>query len=338
MNFANLPFSFICAHSAISFQNLYDIDRAEYETIELRNGHTRCAYELPELTFSGVSGKGVLTFSQDLYDGQKAEMDENIKEFSKFCYELAASAGHASGRYKKMIFKAKLDHEAEVLRIEKYNRDIQEEQSEKAAKGIPMRGRQKQLKELPIWDEADVARELILSAALKGKKYLQHFVDVSVQVPDDPKKKPVISWSIDEEKKEQYLWKYFGKKLICTNRKDLSLFEILSTYADQECIENLFKISKNADHFSIRPQYHWTDSKIWVHVMMCLMGIAAAEVLRKKIADAGMTYTKEALIEKLCTIRDGWIIRDMKKAERVLESMDEEQQKLMSIVEKINIE
>ena len=331
-NFATLPFSFICAHSMTGFPELYDTDLNEYKEIILRNGHTRCAYELPDFSFSGVMGKGVLTFSQALYDGQMAELEKDIKSFSEFCTEIISSIGHARGRYAQMIRKARQEYEAELLRIEKYNKDIQEEQNKKAAAGISTRGRQKQLKELPIWDEAAVAREQILAAGLKGRKLLQSFVDISVCVSDDPQTTPVVSWNVDEEKKAAYVHKYFGKKLICTNRGELSMLEILSTYAEQECIENMFKLSKDPDHFSVRPQFHWTDQKIRVHVMMCLMGIAAAEILRRRMADAGMTYTKEALIEKLTTIRDGWVIRDAKKADRVLEDMDEEQEKLMEIV------
>lgn len=334
-NFADLPFSFICAHTMTSFPDLYNIELDQYQVITLRNGHTRCAHELPELTFSGVSGKGILTFSQALYDGQMAELEKDISTFSEFCKEVVASIGHPHGRYAQMIRKARTEHDAEVLRIEKQNREILEEQQKKAAQGIKVRGRQKQPKELPVWNEEDTARELILSAALKGRKQLQSFVDVSVSVPADPLGSPEIKWKIDEEKKAVYVRKFFGKKLICTNRRDLSALDILSTYSEQECIENLFKVSKDPDHFSIRPQFHWTDQKIRVHVMMCLMGITVAEIFRKKAEDAGMTYTKEALIEKLATIRDGWVIRDMKKAERVLEDMDEEQRKLMEIVEKL---
>ena len=167
-----------------------------------------------------------------------------------------------------------------------------------------------------------MAKELILSNVLKGRKQLQSFVDVSVVIHDDSGKNPEVIWSIDDEKKTAYVSKYFGKKLICTCRSDLSMLDILSTYAEQECIENLFRVSKNTDHFSIRPQFHWTDQKIRVHVMICLMGIALVEVLRRKTAEAGLVYSKEALIDKLVTIRDGWVIRDMKQAERVLEDMD----------------
>ena len=334
-NFATLPFSFICAHTMTSFPDLYEIDLDSYQEITLRNGHTRCAHEIPSLTFSGVSGKGALTFSQALYDGQMAELEKDMKAFSDACTEIVSSIGHPRGRYAQMIRKARLEYDAEVLRIEKYNSDIQKEHDEKVSKGIRIRGKQKQPKDIPVWDEASVARELILSSVLKGRKQLQSFVDITVETSADYNTDPKVTWCIDNERKAAYIRKYFGKKLICTNRSDLSVQDILSTYAEQECIENLFRVSKNTDHFSVRPQFHWTDQKIRVHVMICLMGIAVVEVLRRKIAEAGMVYSKEALIEILATIRDGWVIRDMKQAERVLEDMDEEQQKLMEIVQSL---
>ena len=334
-NFSALPFSFICAHTMTSLPQLYDFDLDDFQEITLRNGHTRRAYEIPTLEFSGMTGKGVLTFSQDLYNGQIAELNKNIKEFSDYCSEIVTSVGKPRGKYAQMIRAARKEYDNEVLQIEKYNRDVLKEREEKKANGGKTRGKQKQLKEIPNWDEAAVAQEQILSCALKGKKQLSSFVEISVKIPDEPKACPTITWNIDEKKKDAYTKKYFGKKLICSNRADMSMFEMLSTYAEQECIENLFKVSKNTEYFSIRPQYHWTDQKIRVHVMICLMGIAITETLRRKLEDAGLTYSKEKMIEKLTTIRDGWVIRDLKKAERVLESMDEEQQKLYDVVLKL---
>ena len=62
-----------------------------------------------------------------------------------------------------------------------------------------------------------------------------------------------------------------------------------------------------------------------------MIALTIAEVLRKKVEDNGLVYTREALIEKLATIHDGWIIHDLKKADRVVEQLDEEQQKLLDI-------
>ena len=331
LNFSGLQFGFICAHSLTGFPELYDIDLDDYQEIILRNGHSRCVYELPNLVFSGINGKGVLTFSQALYEGQMAELDKSIQAFQAFCAEIVKSLGHAHGRYTQMVRKARKKYEAEVLRVEKYNSDLEKDRQEKQAKGIVVRGRQKKPKELPVWDEETVAAQLVLEAALKGRKNLSSFVEVSVQIPSGSDGVPLISWKIHEDKKAEYMRKYFGKKLICTDQTKLSASDILSTYMEQECIENLFKVSKNPDHFSVRPQFHWTDQKIHVHVMLCMFAIAAVEVLRKKMEENGLVYTKEALIEKLTTIHDGWIIRDMKKADRVVEQLDEEQERLLNI-------
>lgn len=331
LNFAGLPFGFICAHTLTGFPELYDVDLDKYQEIFLRNGHIRQAYEIPELTFSGVRGKGVLTYSQALYEGQMAELTKNIQGFETSCVEIVSSLGHGRGKYAQMLQKARKEYEAEALRVEKYNRDLEKDIQEKKARGIRIRGRQKKPKEMPAWDEESVAAQLILNAALKGRKNLASFVDVSVQIPSDPDGMPVITWRIHEDKKAEYTRRYFGKKLICTDQTELSVLDILSTYTEQECIENLFKVSKDPDHFSIRPQFHWTDQKIHVHVMLCMIAVTVAEVLRKKMEDNGLVYTKEALIEKLATIHDGWIIRDLKKADRVVERLDEEQQKLLDI-------
>lgn len=330
-NFASLPFGFICAHTLTGLPELYDIDLDKYQEVILRNGHSRQAYEIPELTFSGVQGKGVLTYSQVLYEGQIAELNKNIQAFQASCAEIAASIGNARGKYAQMLQKARKEHEAEVLRVEKYNSDLEKELQEKKARGITTRGRQKKPKEMPVWDEERVATQLVLNTALKGRKNLASFAEVSVQIPSDPGGVPLITWRIDEDRKTEYTRRYYGKKLICTDQANLSVLDILSTYTEQECIENLFKVSKDPDHFSIRPQFHWTDQKIHVHVMLCMIAVTVAEVLRKKVEENGLVYTKEALIEKLATIHDGWIIHELKKADRVVEQLDEEQKKLLDI-------
>ncbi len=50
-----------------------------------------------------------------------------------------------------------------------------------------------------------------------------------------------------------------------------------------------------------------------------MIAITIAETFRKKVEENGILYTKEALIEKLTSIHDGWIIHDQKKVDRVVE-------------------
>ena len=64
-----------------------------------------------------------------------------------------------------------------------------------------------------------------------------------------------IEYIVNKAKRDEIARKYFGKKLLITDRADWSTTEILQTYRDQDCIEKIFRASKDSEHFSIRPQY-----------------------------------------------------------------------------------
>jgi transposase len=61
---------------------------------------------------------------------------------------------------------------------------------------------------------------------------------------------------------EELCHKHYGKRLIITDQFSWTTKEILEAYWDQSKIENIFRDSKNRHHFSIQPQFHWTDSKV----------------------------------------------------------------------------
>lgn len=109
-------------------------------------------------------------------------------------------------------------------------------------------------------------------------------------------------------KKAGYCRKFYGKKLTVTDHKDWTSKEILEEYSRQECIENgIFRVSKDIDHFSVRPQHHWTDDKIRVHVFICLTAIVIAEIMRKHFEENGHYLTKGALLDRLGEVHDGWV-------------------------------
>ena len=98
----------------------------------------------------------------------------------------------------------------------------------------------------------------------------------------------------------------------------------MDRYGDQECIENsIFRVSKDTDHFAIRPQFHWTDPKIKVHVFCCLAAITIAEALRMKCEQKGFHMTKAVLLDRLHSIRDAWVSYKGKKLVRKLEEIED---------------
>ena len=87
-----------------------------------------------------------------------------------------------------------------------------------------------------------------------------------------------VSLSVNEAKKQNMINKHYGKHLLITDRDDWTTHQILTTYRDQEFIERFFRDTKDTDHFSVRPSYHWTDQKIRVHVMICYLGLSLCRI------------------------------------------------------------
>jgi len=164
-----------------------------------------------------------------------------------------------------------------------------------------------------------------------SRKYMDEIIAVETTVIDNIVKS--IKYSISIDKKNSIAHKYFGKKLIVTDRDDWSTEEIIKTYREQDCIEKIFKSTKDNEHFSIRPQYHYTDQKIRVHIFCCLLGLILATILQKIVANAGVNISKNQLLNKLSGIRRCWIMNtDSNKVSNVLEKMDDSQAELWNII------
>jgi transposase len=83
--------------------------------------------------------------------------------------------------------------------------------------------------------------------------------------------------SFDKLKKE-----VLGRKIVATNRHEWSNEEILLAYRGQAKVEYAFRNLKNPYHMAVRPQYHWTDQKIEVHFLMCIIGYLLTVYIYKK--------------------------------------------------------
>ena len=145
-----------------------------------------------------------------------------------------------------------------------------------------------------------------------------------------------IKYHIDDEVKGDIIKKYFGKKLIVSDRKDWSTYEIIKAYREQDSIEKIFKSTKDPHHFSIRPQYHYTDQKIRVHIFCCLLGFTLASVLHKEIVNAGIDLSKNKILDNLRNIRQCFIKDKVgTKVNKALEEMDDIQKSLWNIVNEL---
>jgi transposase len=144
-----------------------------------------------------------------------------------------------------------------------------------------------------------------------------------------------VRYSKDEAAVRQ-LESRLGLRMLMTDRHEWTNEEIIDAYHSQAWVEYGFREIKNPYHLGLRPQYHWTDQKIRVHVFTCVLGLLLTSVLYGRARRAGYgPSTYETFLDQLNSIRLAAVLRVAKKGEpRIeyqLEDLDPEQLQLAEI-------
>jgi len=132
---------------------------------------------------------------------------------------------------------------------------------------------------------------------LKSRHHLKSIFDIEIKIID--KKFPILQWKLNQEKLTNYCDTYLGKTIYFTNLNDISAKEIIETYAFQNEIEQVFKISKNRNTGCWWPKYHWTDQKIKVHAFYCYLSLPLKSLLQKELETLGIKHDIQNIIEEL---------------------------------------
>ena len=122
-----------------------------------------------------------------------------------------------------------------------------------------------------------------------------------------------FSYSIDGEAFERLKNEVLGRNILITSRHDWSTEDILQAYRGQARVEYAFRNMKNPFHMAVRPQYHWTDQKIRVHILMCMIAYLLSMTAYMKARKAGYGKNPDRLLEELGQIR---LACQMKKGSR----------------------
>jgi transposase len=112
-----------------------------------------------------------------------------------------------------------------------------------------------------------------------------------------------FTYHIDEQEFEKLKAEILGRKITVTNRHEWTSEEIILAYRGQTKVEYAFRKLKYPFHFAIRPQFHWTDQKIEVHVHICLIGYLLTVAAYAKAQKAGYRRNIANFLEDLKTIR-----------------------------------
>jgi len=98
----------------------------------------------------------------------------------------------------------------------------------------------------------------------------------------------------------------FGKRILFSDKTvaRASTAQIVADYRSQEVVEGDFRQMKDPKIVSFPPMFHFTQSKIRVHVFYCVLALTVAKLMVHEADRAGMHLSVRALLSSLSGIEE----------------------------------
>ena len=117
-----------------------------------------------------------------------------------------------------------------------------------------------------------------------------------------------------------------------------SAADIIGIYRSLTQIEDVFRNMKHVDFLRWQPAYHWTDQKLRVHGLYCVLALLLATLARKVAFQVGVDISLPALLEELSAIREVAVIYPPgtlahRRDHMTLSRMSSTQRKLAEVLE-----
>jgi len=132
-------------------------------------------------------------------------------------------------------------------------------------------------------------------------RHMKELFDVHVETRDGL---PWMTYRFNHHAWTRLQRTLLGKTLLFTDNDDWSDAEIVRGYRAQHHVENGFRCMKDPHHICLRPQYHWTDQKIEVHVFSCVLALMLCGLLRRELQQQGINLSIPAMLDELGEIRE----------------------------------
>jgi transposase len=145
---------------------------------------------------------------------------------------------------------------------------------------------------------------------------------------------PKLSYRFDNRAWERLQSTLLGKTILFTDNDQWSDVEIIRGYRSQHHVETAFRRMKDCHHICLRPQYHWTDQKIEVHVLCCVLALMLSSLLQRELYQKGIDRSIPELLDELGKIQEVGCVyppqgkRKMPTIEMTLSRMSDDQRAL----------
>lgn len=111
-----------------------------------------------------------------------------------------------------------------------------------------------------------------------------------------------MAFHLNRYQVEQHL-RRLAKTLLITDHLDWSAQEIYQAYRERYRVEEQFRQAKSPFQVALMPQYHWTDSKIRIHVWVCVVALTYLALLRQRLVQGNVSMSVASAIDCLRSLR-----------------------------------
>jgi transposase len=126
---------------------------------------------------------------------------------------------------------------------------------------------------------------------------------------------PKLTYRFDQGAWRRLQRSLLGKTILFTDNHEWSDVEIVKAYRAQHHVETAFRCMKDPHHLSLRPQHHWTDQKIEVHVFYCVIALMLCSLLVRELHKKGIVASPRHALNRLAEISEVSVLYPPRRAD-----------------------
>jgi transposase len=174
-----------------------------------------------------------------------------------------------------------------------------------------------------------------VTAILSGRHMKELF---TASVESDRGDLPKLTWRFNEKAWTHLQETLLGKTILFTDNDAWTDEQIVRGYRSQAHVESAFRSMKDPHCLSFRPVHHWTDQKLRVHALYCVIALMMLSLLRRKLAQSKLSVSLARMVERLADVREvavlfGDIDSELPRARTVLSDLDAEQNEMLKVLD-----
>jgi transposase len=157
----------------------------------------------------------------------------------------------------------------------------------------------------------------------------------SASVTQAKGKRVMLRWRFRVKAWKDLQHTLLGKTILFTDRADWSDEQIVRGYRSQSHVEAAFRSMKDPHYLTFRPTHHWTDQKLRVHALYCVIALMITSLLRRQLAKAGIPVSLARMIRTLADIREVSLVYHVADAkslrtQTILADLNDEQKTVLA--------